>query len=155
MPSYGYLDLFDPAGVDVALGRLAALTAESPPQWGSMNAAQMLAHLCVAYDMAFDRNYPRPNPLMRWALRRFVKDKVVGPAPYPRNTPTAPQFRIRDPRNFAQERARLEANLRRALTDGRAAFEGRESPSFGPLSANEWNVLFAKHLDHHLRQFGV
>ena len=38
---------------------------------------------------------------------------------------------------------------------GSAHFEGKESPSFGALTADEWNVLFAKHLDHHLTQFGV
>ena len=33
--------------------------------------------------------------------------------------------------------------------------DGRESLSFGPLTAVEWNGLFSKHLDHHLQQFGV
>lgn len=28
-------------------------------------------------------------------------------------------------------------------------------PAFGPLSGREWDVLSWKHLDHHLRQFGV
>jgi hypothetical protein len=28
-------------------------------------------------------------------------------------------------------------------------------PFFGQLSKNEWGILIYKHLDHHLRQFGV
>ena len=28
-------------------------------------------------------------------------------------------------------------------------------PSFGPLSHREWCILAAKHIDHHLRQFGL
>jgi hypothetical protein len=36
-----------------------------------------------------------------------------------------------------------------------AWFDGRESHSFGPLTKNEWNTMFYKHLDHHLTQFGV
>jgi hypothetical protein len=88
-------------------------------------------------------------------LQRFVKQGVVGPKPYPRSAPTAPAFRIADAREFDAERDRLVAYLRRVAGEGRAAFEGRESLSFGPLTAAEWNVLFAKHLDHHLRQFGV
>ena len=39
--------------------------------------------------------------------------------------------------------------------DGEQNFEGRKSHSFGPLTTAEWNVMFYKHLDHHLTQFGV
>jgi hypothetical protein len=38
---------------------------------------------------------------------------------------------------------------------GKEHFEGKESLSFGPMTAQEWNNLFYKHLDHHLNQFGV
>jgi hypothetical protein len=38
---------------------------------------------------------------------------------------------------------------------GENHFDGKESHSFGKLLKGEWNNLFYKHLDHHLRQFGV
>jgi hypothetical protein len=38
---------------------------------------------------------------------------------------------------------------------GEGYFNGLTSNSFGKLSTIEWNNLFYKHLDHHLRQFGV
>ena len=38
---------------------------------------------------------------------------------------------------------------------GRSHFDGKESLSFGPINAQEWNNLFYKHLNHHLSQFGV
>ena len=150
-----YPNLFDHAEADVAIRRIEALTPDSTPLWGKMSVAQMLAHCIVAYDMVYTGQFPRPNPLLRWVLRTMVKDKVVGLAPYPRNTPTAPAFRIKDERDFSKERARLIAYVRRVASDGASALEGRESPSFGPLTAAEWNVLFSKHLDHHLSQFGV
>jgi hypothetical protein len=28
-------------------------------------------------------------------------------------------------------------------------------PFFGPMTQQEWETLMWKHLDHHLRQFGV
>jgi hypothetical protein len=148
-------DLFDAQALEQTIARITALTPASTPVWGKMTVDQMLAHCCVAYEMVYTAKHPRPNPIMRWVLRRLVKERVVGPAPYPRGTPTAPAFRITDARDFETERDRLIAYLRQAAADGRAWFEGRESLSFGPLTANEWNVLFAKHLDHHLRQFGV
>lgn len=148
-------DLFDPSNAQAAIRRINQLTADTPPQWGKMSAAQMLAHLCVAYEMAFTPGFPRPPRVARWLLRWLIKPGVVGPKPYPRNAPTAPVFRIATPRDFLTERARLVAFLERVVSTGRSAFEGRESPSFGALTAAEWNVLFAKHLDHHLCQFGV
>lgn len=150
-----YPDLFDAAGVQSVGQRIAALTPESRPLWGKMSVSEMLAHVNVAYEMVYTDKHPRPNPIMRWVLKRIVKQRVVGPAPYPHNTPTAPAFRISDARDFGVERDRLLAYLQQVMHEGRGAFEGRASLSFGPLTANEWNMLFAKHLDHHLQQFGV
>ena len=148
-------DLFDSADVARTVARVMSLDAARAPLWGRMSVAQMLAHCCVAYEMVYTTKHPRPNALMRWILRTFVKQGVVGPKPYPRSTPTAPAFRITDARVFDTERERLVAYLHRVLGEGRARFEGRASLSFGPLTATEWNTLFAKHLDHHLRQFGA
>lgn len=156
MPTAGnYPDLFDPRAVDEAIARINALTAESQPLWGRMSVGQMLAHCCVPYEMVYTDKHQAPNPVMRWVLKRLVKPKVVGPAPYARSTPTAPAFRITGARDFVAERDRLIACLRQALHDGPKFYEGFPSLSFGPLSAVEWNVLYSKHLDHHLTQFGV
>lgn len=149
-------DVFDSASVDALLRRIAALTPDTPPQWGTMSAAAMLAHVNVAYEMIYEpAKHPRPNALLRFILKLVAKGGVVGPNPYPKSSRTAPAFLISGPRDFGAERARLEAFVRRVRDEGRAVFEGRESPSFGPLTADEWSVLFGKHLDHHLRQFGV
>ena len=150
-----YPDLFTTSALDSAIARITALNPDSQPRWGRMSVSQMLAHVNVAYEMVYTPRHARPNPVLRMLLRLFVKRGVVGPAPYRQNTPTAPAFRISDPRDFAAERDRLVGYLRQVADEGRARFEGRESLSFGPLRAEEWNVLFAKHLDHHLRQFGV
>jgi hypothetical protein len=148
-------DLFDPAVLEGTIARINALTPASLPVWGKMTVAQMLAHCSVSYEMVYTDKHPRPNPVMRWVLRTLVKRRVVGDAPYPHSTPTAPAFRITDEREFLVERERLLAYLRHTARQGRERFEGRESLSFGPLTSDEWNTLFAKHLDHHLRQFGV
>jgi DinB superfamily len=148
-------DLFDAQTLEQAIGRINALTPSSQPVWGKMTVAQMLAHCCVTYEMVYTDIHPRPNPIMRWVLRTLVKGRVMDATPYAQGTPTAPAFRITDSREFAAERERLIAYLQRVAAEGRAKFEGRESLSFGPLTAAEWNALMSKHLDHHLRQFGV
>ena len=141
--------------VDALTDRIEQLRSDTTPQWGVMNAAQMLAHCCVSYEMVFENKHARPNALLRFVLKLAVKNTVVGDAPYKHNTRTAPAFIIRDKRNFEKEKQRLIVYLRRVQLMGEVFFEGKVSLSFGPLTAREWNVLFYKHLDHHLAQFGV
>ena len=141
--------------VDALTDRIEQLRAETKPQWGVMNATQMLAHCCVTYEMVFENKHKRPNALMRFVLKLAVKQTVVGDAPYKHSIRTAPAFVIRDERDFGTEKQRLVVYLRRVQLMGEQQFEGKESLSFGPLTAHEWNVLFYKHLDHHLTQFGV
>ncbi|MCC6243353.1 MAG: DUF1569 domain-containing protein [Gemmatimonadaceae bacterium] len=148
-------NVFDPAVVAELASRINALTPSSTPQWGKMSVDQMLAHVNVSYAMVYDGTYPPSSWLRTLLLKVFVKNAVVGPKPYPRNTPTAPAFRMTGAKDFAKEKARLLAYLTRVAQEGERTFEGRVSNSFGPLTAAEWNVLFYKHLDHHLTQFGV
>jgi hypothetical protein len=148
-------NIFDPAVVAEVIGRINSLTPATHPQWGKMTVDQMLAHLNVMYVMVYEKTIPRPNAFMRLILKAFVKNAVVGPKPYPRSTPTAPAFRMTGTKDFDAEKSRLIAYIQRVAGEGQSKFEGRESHSFGPLTAAEWNVLFYKHLDHHLTQFGV
>lgn len=148
-------NVFDPAVTAELIHRIEKLSPESPGLWGKMSVDQMLAHCCVAYEMAFTDKHPKANPILRFLLKTFVKNGVVNEVPYKKNLPTSPAFRIKNEKNFEEEKARLIAFLEQTLAVGEAGFEGRESPSFGPMNAKEWNNLFYKHLDHHLTQFGV
>jgi len=148
-------NVFDPAVTAELIHRIEQLSPESPALWGKMSVDQMLAHCCVAYEMAFTNTHPKANPVMRFLLKTFVKAGVVNEVPYKRNLPTAPAFRIKSEKNFAEEKARLISFVEQTLAAGKSGFEGKESPSFGSMTAKEWNNLLYKHLDHHLTQFGV
>lgn len=148
-------NLFNPADVQSAISRIEKLKPTSTPLWGKMNVSQMLAHCNVAYEFVYDDKHPKPGAIKKFFLKLFVKDIVVGPKPYKKNNPTAPEFKIVDERDFEVEQQRLKAYINRTLELGESHFHNLENRSFGKLSAQEWNVLFAKHLDHHLQQFGV
>jgi len=148
-------NVFEPAVTAELIHRIEKLSPESPALWGKMSVDQMLAHCCVAYEMAFTDKHPKANPILRFLLKTFVKNGVVNEVPYKKNLPTSPAFRIKNEKNFAEEKARLIAFVEQTLAAGEGAFEGKESPSFGPMTAKEWNNLLYKHLDHHLTQFGV
>jgi hypothetical protein len=147
--------VFYPADVVELIYRVNKLTTDAKPQWGKMTVAQMLAHLNVAYEMVYTDKHARPNALIRLLLKVFVKQTVVGPKPYKRNSATAPAFLIKDEKNFEAEKIRLLSHIHQTQQLGQEYFHNKVSHSFGKLTAAEWNVMFYKHLDHHLTQFGV
>ena len=82
------------------------------------------------------------------------KKKKIKPL-FKKNGRTASAFLIVDERVFEIEKSRLFTYLDKTTELGASHFEGKESHSFGALTADEWNVMFYKHLNHHLEQFGV
>ena len=149
------INIFTKEGSDGVIARINQLQADTPGQWGKMTVAQMLAHCCVTYEMAYENIHPKPGFFARLMLKLFVKSAVVGPKPYPKNGRTAPAFLVTEEKDFATEKKRLIAYLEKTQQLGETHFDGKESHSFGPLSKEEWNTMFYKHLDHHLTQFGV
>ncbi|SHE77288.1 DinB family protein [Chryseobacterium takakiae] len=149
-------NIFDVKVVQNYIDRINTLTPETQPLWGKMSVDQMLAHCNVSYEMVYEpEKHRKPGSIAKFILKTFVKSKVVGEKGYPRNSPTAPQFIIADRKNFEEEKKRLIGFIQKTQQLGETAFDGKESFSFGKLNAQEWNNMFAKHLNHHLAQFGV
>ena len=137
------------------INRIEKLTPETKPLWGKMDASKMLAHCNVTYEMIYENIHPKPNGFMKFILKLLVKPTVVTERPYKHNSQTAPEFLIKSDKDFNTEKARLIEYMNRTLALGEDYFEGKESRSFGKLNKSEWNNMLYKHLDHHLRQFGV
>lgn len=135
--------------------RINNLNENSQPKWGKMNVSQMLAHCCVTYEMVYEDKHPKPNFLMKFILKAFIKDVVVNEKPFKQNSQTAPAFLIKTDKNFQEEKERLINFIKKTQQLGENYFDGKESHSFGKLNKNEWNNMFYKHLDHHLNQFGA
>lgn len=143
---------------DVAAGvisRIEKLSPSTAPLWGKMNAAQMLAHCNVTYELVYENKHPAPGFFLKLMLKTFVKPAVVTEKPYPKNSRTAPAFLITGEKDFEAEKKRLIAHIQHTQQLGEDHFDGKESISFGRLTKTEWNNMFYKHLDHHLSQFGV
>lgn len=149
------LNTFDPATTKAVLARLDKISFDTKPKWGKMNAAQMLAHLNVGYDLAYEKTKSNSSWFTKLMLKAFVKKIVVGDKPYTKNARTAPDFLITTEKEFEAEKSKLIDYINQTEEYGAVYFEGKESDSFGPLTSKEWSNLFYKHLDHHLAQFGV
>lgn len=149
-------NVFDAKTAQNYIDRIKKLTPETQRKWGKMSVDQVLAHMNVAYSFIFEpEKHRRPNFLMKWILQNLIKKKVVSEVPYKQNMATSPSFIISDARNFEEERKKLIGNIQRVQQLGKDAFEGKENSSFGKMTAQEWNNMLAKHLNHHLDQFGV
>lgn len=148
-------NIFDKEVTQEVLRRIDTLIPESKPLWGKMNVSQMYAHCNVTYEMVYEDKHPKPNFVLKFILKTFVKSKVVGEVPYDKNGQTAPQFIMKESKCFEQEKKRLVEYILKTQELGADAFDGKESHSFGALTKAEWNVMFYKHLDHHLTQFGA
>ena len=87
-----------------------------------------------------------------------IKPLVFGDdKPLRRNSPSSPELFSLDPAqcDFESERTQLLATIDSFVTKGSACCSQHPHPFFGPLKPQHWAILMYKHLDHHLRQFGV
>ena len=149
-------DVYSAKDAQNYIDRINNLTPETQRKWGKMTVDQVLAHMNVPYSFIFEpEKQKKPGMIAKFLLKSFVKPKVVNDIPYKQSIPTSPVFIISDVRNFEEEKKKLIGNIQRVQQLGREAFEGKENSSFGILTAQEWNNMLAKHLNHHLQQFGV
>lgn len=149
-------NVFDAKEAQNYIDRINKLTPETQRKWGKMSVDQVLAHMNVAYSFIFTpEKHKKPSFIAKFLLKNFVKPKIVNEKPYKQSLPTSPVFIIADQRNFEDEKKKLIGNIQRVQQLGKEAFEGKENMNFGVMTAQEWNNMLAKHLNHHLEQFGV
>jgi hypothetical protein len=148
-------NLFDIALANQVKQRMDGLRIDSQRQWGKMNVAQTIAHCASGLEMALGEIRP-PRALLGRLFGSVIKPKVVGnDEGLRRNSPTADELVVSGERNLDAERVRLCSLIDRFVSGGPSVCTTHPHPFFGPLTPAEWAVLTYKHLDHHLRQFGV
>ena len=148
-------NLFEAAAVDEVKGRIAHLRPDSERLWGKMNAAQAVAHCAAGLELALGDRLP-PRLLLGRIIGRIVKPMALGnDEPMRRNSPTVKGLVVSDERDLEAERKRLCGLIDRFAAAGPGSCTTHPHSFFGRLTPQEWAVLMYKHLDHHLRQFGV
>jgi Protein of unknown function (DUF1569) len=149
-------NLFESAEAAELKERLAGLTPESPRLWGKMSPAQAAAHCAMAFDMASGTLKPARARLVSRMVGRIIKPMVLGnDAPLRRNSPTIKELLLIDQHNIGTERERLRGAIDRFQMAGPAGCTTHPHVFFGRLTPEQWAILMYKHVDHHLRQFGV
>ena len=149
-------NLFEAATADEIKARLRQLRADSPRLWGKMTAAQMVEHCARSMEWAVGDTVPQKVPLIMRIFGRIVKPLVLrGEKRLRPNSPTGVDLLVTDEPEFYAARARLFALVDRFVAGGSAGCTTHPHGFFGKMTPEEWGVLTYKHMDHHLRQFGV
>lgn len=146
--------IFSTAALRETTERIRSLGPDAKARWGRMDVAQMLAHCQVAVRLAVG-DMTLKRVLIGRLFGRMARKSLTSDKPWKRGLPTAKEFVIGDARDFATERDRLLSLVERLSVGGPAGLTKAPHPFFGPLTPSEWDVLMARHLDHHLRQFGA
>lgn len=148
-------NLFDMAEAEAVKVRIARLTPQSERQWGKMTVAQMVAHCVAGTEMAVGNHNP-PRMMIGRVLGWIIKPMALKEgAPMKKNSPTLPSLVTKSDPDLQAEKTRLCALIDRFAEGGAAVCTKHPHAFFGPLTPEEWAVLSHKHMDHHLRQFGV
>ncbi|BDS09851.1 DUF1569 domain-containing protein [Aureispira anguillae] len=143
-------NLFEETDYQVFLNRVHQLKANSQPIWGTMNAAQMLAH-CLEVQEACNGKPLQKTPFFIKLFKGFIKKSVLSDKPYPKNLQTHQQYIISDQKDFELEKKRFLASLEAFVQNKNSV----EHSLFGTMSLEERNWAIYKHHNHHLEQFGV
>lgn len=148
--------LLDRKTAETIKGRIAALSPASQAKWGKMNVNQMMCHVTDGFLMSTgERPLPDQSNFLGRTLIKFLVLNVIN---MPKEVPTAAGLdQMREgtkPGEFDDNRRAMIDALDRLLSlpDDHV---WAAHPKFGPLTGPQWGKLGFKHIDHHLRQFGV
>lgn len=147
-------NLFETSSATEIKERIERLGPDSERQWGTMTAAQMLAHCSAWMETAAGLRNP-PRSFMGRIFGKVAKKSFFGEAPVRRNLPTEKSLLMRGERDFAAEQRRLLDWVDRFSAGGPEQCTTCPHCFFGPMTPVEWASMGYKHLDHHLRQFGA
>ena len=143
----------DPGQAAELKKRVQSLRADTKGKWGKMSVDQMLWHVNLPLAECLG-DYTAPGPfvkgipqgLLRWLVLNF---------PWGKSAPTRPDMLVKGERyDFAKEQRRCLEMIDRFASQPLDR-EWPRSANFGGMTGQHWSKLQWKHLNHHLKQFGV
>lgn len=136
------------------LERINKLTPQTNALWGKMNVSQMLTHCSRAIEVPLGLLQPKSN-LFGVLFGKYIKKVILEQRHFKPNLPTSPNFVVKDHVNFEKAKDLLLTHITQFSSLSNEELSKRKHPIGGYFSGEEWAWSQYKHLDHHLRQFGV
>jgi hypothetical protein len=147
-------NLFNPSNVSEILERVEKLTPDTQRQWGKMNVAQMMEHCNVSLETAMGHNIVK-GPFIGKIIGAMLKPGALSEKPFGKNSPTDKSYIFPQNVDFGQAKSKIKTAIKQFHEGGPANVTVHPHPFFGKFTPEQWAVFQWKHLDHHLRQFGV
>ena len=152
------MSLFDEKKCAEIVARINQLTPESKAAWGKMNVNQMICHCtdglrgCLGeLDGAVDQSTFLTRSLLKWLVLYIM--------PIPKDVPTSKRVDQVNgsgtkPVDFESDRQTLLEFIEKTVSKP-DDFAWSPHFKFGAMNRKQWGILCCKHIDHHLKQFGV
>lgn len=144
--------VFEASVRDELITRIRSLKPDNKALWGKMNASQMLKHCRLAEELYHGKTRYRRMLLGRIighsVLKRLIRDET----PLGKNAPTSSYFVVKEGGDWEAEKEKLIG-----LVEEYQDFTKSHIIHwfFGKMKREQIGIFAYKHLDHHLRQFGV
>jgi hypothetical protein len=147
--------LFNTSDNTAIIDRINRLSANSKVQWGKMSVGQMLAHAQRPLKVAFGE-LKLKRTFVGILFGNMAKKKLArGEEPFSKNLPTDKNFVVTDQHDVDVEKKNLVGLVQKFAQLSPNGITKEPHPFFGVMTTQEWDTLMWKHLDHHLKQFGV
>lgn len=147
-------NLLNKEAANLIIARVKNLSASHPAQWGVMTASEMLLHCNSCNRQILEKGRGSEKTGVKQYLLKVLalyiapdfKRNIKGESIHDTKgkTDDADFEKYRD--EFIHLVKKFPENIR-PLT--------LSHPAFGNISTHEWGIAAYKHIDHHLRQFGV
>ncbi|MDR2269967.1 MAG: DUF1569 domain-containing protein [Sphingobacterium sp.] len=135
--------------------RIALLTPTHSAKWGKMNVYQMIKHCTIWNDWVLgeSQHHYKQEFLGKIFGKIALKGMIKNDKPLKKNVP-AGIFTVKD------NNGRVDANQKNTWIAQIEAYAHFSNPDFihdffGKMAKEEIGIFVYKHMDHHLRQFGV
>ena len=148
-------NIFITADKDEIINRIDELHPNSKPMWGKMSVAQMQAHCIKPIEVSLGTHKPGHSLLGKLLGKRFKNKMMQESWQFKKNMPTVKSFVVKEEPDFYESQKALKNAIEKIVLADKNETAATPHPFFGKMSVDEWGILGYKHLDHHLRQFGV
>lgn len=146
--------IYSKGAIEEISTRMNDLQADQMSLWGSMNPTEMLVHCNLANAAILASPKATQSPSLKQRLFKFIFFHIK--KNFPKGARAAKRFDVKgkvDEKTFEEEKSKFQDLLTKfGHLDHK--LEGPH-PVFGKLNHTYWGKFVWKHLDHHLKQFGL
>ncbi len=147
--------LFETESLSEVNNRINSLNENTTPGWGKMNVGQMFKHCQVPFGVINGTvKMETKVGFFKKLMFSMMKPIMYNDKLWKKNVPTGKEFIIKEDVDFDKEKEVL-LNLVNDFHKRKNQTEWPPHPIFGKFKTEQWGKMQYKHLDHHLRQFGV